>query len=208
VLRKTPPTPIIAGYGALPVDGRVTVEVNEIDFPPLDTLTTMFPPLTDPVTVDVAGVFTPSSKFCSSVAISARRHVQSLLFVIRAPLIDVNGSGSDAMAGSALNAASAGTVHPPPENSTAPAPPSTGELELDPEEAPPSMAPEPLPEVDPDPLEPVDPDPVPDEPLPAVLVPESESVAPDPDPIAVPEEPAAPELEAAPGPSSPRGEPF
>jgi hypothetical protein len=201
-----PPTPIIAGYGALPVDGRVTVEVNEIDFPPLDTLTTMFPPLTDPVTVDLAGVFTPSSKFCSSAAISARRHVQSLLWVIRVAVIDVKGSGSDAMVGSAVNAASAGTVHPPPENSTAPAPPSTGELELDPEDAPPSTTPELLPELDPDPPEPVDPDPVPDEPIPVVL--EPESVVPDPDRIAIPEEPAAPEPEAAPCPSSPRGEPF
>lgn len=66
MFRKTPLIPIMTGYGALPVVGLVIVAVNEIDFPPLDTLITMLPVVTEPepVTVDVAGVFFPSSKSC------------------------------------------------------------------------------------------------------------------------------------------------
>ena len=61
LLRLMPPTPIMAGYGAVPVVGSCTVAVNEIDVVPSPAVTEMRVFVTEPVTTEGFGGFTPSS---------------------------------------------------------------------------------------------------------------------------------------------------
>src|SRR5580704_17483466 len=130
--------PSIMGYGAVPVVGSVIGTTNEIDLPLSITLIVI--PVDDnvPVTVPVnalpPGFYAPSSQSCICWAISARRHVQSLLLAIRVPLTDMNGSGSDAMAGRALNAGSVMGGQFKPEFSTLPTAPASPLVEPDPSE--------------------------------------------------------------------------
>jgi hypothetical protein len=50
---------MIAGYGAVPPDGMVTVTVNEPVLPPSETLTLISVRETVPVTLDGFGGFVP-----------------------------------------------------------------------------------------------------------------------------------------------------
>ena len=65
--------PIIAGYGALPVVGRVTVAVNEIDFPAFVTLTTMtHETVTKTQAALKAMLATAKAAACAPVVVGAR----------------------------------------------------------------------------------------------------------------------------------------
>ena len=60
-MRLLPPTPIMAGYGAVPVVGSCTEAVNEMDVVPSPAVTEMRLLVTEPVSTDGFGGLTPSS---------------------------------------------------------------------------------------------------------------------------------------------------
>src|SRR5262249_4824383 len=92
-----PPMVMSAGNGPVP-DGLVMVELNEMELPPLPTVTARVVPFSAPVTVDGLAGLVPSSYSCACAMISARRQTPSALAAIRVPESDLNGSGSFVLA--------------------------------------------------------------------------------------------------------------
>lgn len=92
--KEIPPIPMMAGKGAVPVDGYVMVGAKEIDFPPSVTVMVRVVPEKEAVTdCGVPGIV-PSSSICRRVLTSALRHAQSAVVTTFEPPAKVNGSGS------------------------------------------------------------------------------------------------------------------
>ncbi len=89
----TPPIPIMARYGAVPLAGVVTCSEKVIDFPPLETMTVSLPAANEPVTLEGFDGLVPSSYFWNSWLISCWRQGHCAFIAALVPLSRVKGSG-------------------------------------------------------------------------------------------------------------------
>src|SRR3569832_214411 len=84
---------MIAGEGALPLVGIVTVAENVLVLPPWVTFTVIFELVTVPVTMSGLDGFLPSAIFSAVCRISSRRQRHSDFMVISVPSSFLFGSG-------------------------------------------------------------------------------------------------------------------